>query len=174
MPESLANESAAAAPTLQIAQQTSLLSIIPTGLSSEVNEPSVTITGDGSHVFETGNWYAALSSDGGETFSHINPITAFPSVNGGFCCDQGTVYAVKHDLVVWEIMYQYDSLGNNTVRLAVAAGPTKLDSGTWTYYDLTPQMFGIAPGHWFDYPTYLSPTTTFTLRPTFSTEVASG
>src|SRR5208337_1070319 len=39
--------------------------------ASNVGEPSVSVNSD--VVFYTGNWYAALSVDGGKTFSFIDP-----------------------------------------------------------------------------------------------------
>jgi hypothetical protein len=58
----------------------------PSGFTSVVNEPSVGTNGN--LVFQSGNWYAALSTDNGNTFSFVDPYTTFPSINGGFCCDQ--------------------------------------------------------------------------------------
>src|SRR5690348_4478093 len=59
------------------------------GSASSVDEPSV--ANDGNVVLYTGNWYAALSTDSGHSFSYMNPYTMGPTPtlpNGGFCCDQ--------------------------------------------------------------------------------------
>ena len=66
---------------------------VPTTERSTIQEPTTLNLDDA--VFYTGNWYAAKSTNGGATFSYINPYTFFPSVNGGFCCDQVTAYAAE-------------------------------------------------------------------------------
>ena len=54
--------------------------------ASQVCEPSVAARGD--VVFYTGNWFAAVSTDGGANFRYVDPYTAFPDPPGmGFCCD---------------------------------------------------------------------------------------
>ena len=50
------------------------------------------VSNNGSTVFYTGNWYAAHSNDSGGTWTYINPNTAFPADDNGFCCDQNTIY----------------------------------------------------------------------------------
>jgi hypothetical protein len=56
---------------------------------------------NGNVVFYTGNWYAALSSDGGNTFQYVDPFTAFPDPpNMGFCCDQVVQYIPQIDTFV--------------------------------------------------------------------------
>ncbi|WP_337286848.1 hypothetical protein, partial [Candidatus Methylomirabilis sp.] len=121
----------------------------PSGYTSVVGEPSV--GNNGTAVFQTGNWYAALSTDAGQTFSFVNPFTTFPSVNGGFCCDQSVLYDQSRDLLFWLMLYLPDD-NTNTLRLAIAKGQSALSSGSWYYYDLTPQMVGLPTGRWFDYP----------------------
>jgi len=121
----------------------------PSGYTSVVGEPSV--GNNGAAVFQTGNWYAALSTDNGATFGFVNPFTIFPSVNGGFCCDQSVLYDRSRDLLFWLMLYLPDA-NTNTLRLAIAKGGSALASGSWYYYDLTPQMVGLPAGRWFDYP----------------------
>src|SRR5689334_16704583 len=61
--------------------------------ASTVGEPSLAVNGD--VVFYTGNWYAALSTNGGQNFSFIDPSAEFPDANPpgtGFCCDQVVHY----------------------------------------------------------------------------------
>jgi hypothetical protein len=70
----------------------------PTSFTSIVNEPSV--GNDGNVVFYSGNWYAAISTDGGNTFNFFNPFTGpGPSVNGGFCCDQIVISDPSRDAI---------------------------------------------------------------------------
>lgn len=135
--------------TFTLFQNVDLGAGAPSGYTSVVGEPSV--GNNGTSVFQTGNWYAALSTDNGATFSFVNPFTTFPSVHGGFCCDQSVLYDRSRDLLFWLMMYLPDS-NTNTLRLAIAKGQSALSSGTWYYYDLTPQMVGLPTGRWFDYP----------------------
>ncbi len=68
---------------------------------SEVNDPSVANMGN--TVFFTGNWYAARSVDGCQSFSFVSPFTTFASANGGFCCNQVVSYAPGQDMMVWGV-----------------------------------------------------------------------
>jgi len=112
-----------------------------------VTEP--TVANSGSIVFMTGNWFAAISGDGGKTFAYVNPYTMFPNSYGGFCCDQITVYDPSRDIFLWYL--QYSSSGNpgsgqNIFRLAVAR-PENAVKGSWWYYD-----FVSATNTEWDYP----------------------
>ena len=116
--------------------------------TSSTNEPSLGMTCG--EVLYTGNWYASLSTDYGQTFSFINPATFFPSVNNGFCCDQVVYYEPSRGIMLWYLQYVSDATGN-TVRLAVTDDPANIATRVW-YYDITPQLFGFAAGIWFDFP----------------------
>src|SRR5205085_2617638 len=87
--------------------------------ASSVGEPSVAINGN--VVFYTGNWYAAVSSNGGKTFRFIDPAKSFPNPNphSKFCCDQVVHYISKIDTFVWLLQYGPDT-GDNIQRLAFA------------------------------------------------------
>jgi Viral BACON domain len=122
---------------------------VSTTQRSTVQEPSV-VNLD-SAVFYTGNWYAAKSSNGGNTFTYVNPYTFFPSVNGGFCCDQVTAYAPTQDMAIWGLQYIKDST-SGTLRVARAVGSAGVANDNWVYYDFTPQMVGFTSGNWFDFP----------------------
>jgi len=121
----------------------------PSNYTSVVNEPSAGNNGD--LVFYSGNWYASLSTDGGNTFSFVNPYTTFPQANNGFCCDQDVIYDSSRDLMLWLLQYVQDG-NSNTHRIAVARGPANLANGNWYYYDFNPQMIGLPDDRWFDYP----------------------
>jgi len=125
----------------------------PLGLSSggpgpvsSVAEPSGASNG-GSVVFSTVNWAAAYSSDGGATFTQVNPTTIFPADAVGYCCDQVVQYAPSIDRFIW-------FLQGNGYRLAVARPSDLVASGAtaWTYWNLTPTLFGQPAGTGFDYP----------------------
>ena len=87
---------------------------------SNVGEPSTAINGN--VVFYTGNWYAAVSSDGGKNFQYIDPNSmAQPGDGPGitFCCDQVVNYIPSLDTFVWLLQYG-PSTGDNIQRLAFA------------------------------------------------------
>ncbi len=101
-------------------------------------------------VFLTGNWYASVSFDAGQTFSFIDPYTTFPASAGGFCCDQIVEYDPKNDMVFWFL--QYGSAGGTNIQRLAVASADDLRNGTWHYYDFTPQSFGW-PSNWsLDFP----------------------
>jgi hypothetical protein len=116
------------------------------GITSNVSgtaEPSG--ASGGGVIFVTANWTAAYSTDGGSTFTPLNPTTVFPSDAVGFCCDQIVQYVPSIDRFVW-------LLQGNGYRLATASPQQIIDSGgtSWTYWNLTPNVFGTCSG--FDYP----------------------
>src|SRR5262249_43931514 len=123
-------------------------------LTSTTNEPSLGV--NGRVVFWTGNWYAAVSGNRGQTFSYVDP-RSFPSVNGGFCCDQATYYERTRGAMFWLLQYSPDNT-TNTYRIAVARGQVDLLNNSWLVYDFTPASFGLttppagAAGFWLDFP----------------------
>jgi hypothetical protein len=121
---------------------------------STVSEPSIAVNGNA--VLETWNWYAGFSTNGGATFTYVDPSSSrtFPDADGGFCCDQLAYYEPSRDVFIWVLQYcpVYNCVsGNNRIRVAVANGSAGLASGTWHYWDLTASALG-APGYWFDQP----------------------
>jgi hypothetical protein len=117
--------------------------------ASNVGEPSVAINSN--VVFFTGNWYAAVSSDTGQTFKFIDPAKAFkdPKPNSEFCCDQVVHYISKIDTFVWLLQYGPDS-GDNIQRLAFAK-TADVVAGKWTLFDITTNSLGVA-GAFLDFP----------------------
>ena len=123
------------------------------GSKSEVNEPSLGVSG--SVVFVTSNWDAGVSTDGGQNFSFVNPYNTFPSLDGGFCCDQTAIYAASHDLFAWSLQYvKSGSLSTSTGGWRTAfASSANAAAGNWCYYTWHPDNFGLsATGLWMDYP----------------------
>ncbi|MGD8850453.1 MAG: hypothetical protein PVF18_12050, partial [Anaerolineales bacterium] len=115
------------------------------------NEPSLDAHNDS--IFYTGNKYAALSTDRGQSWGFMNPLD-FPSVNSGFCCDQVVIYDPGNDIMIWLLQY-YEDGTTNTDRIAVAHGDEltpDLAWTDWTYYDFNPQHIGYPTDRWFDYP----------------------
>jgi hypothetical protein len=113
---------------------------------STTAEPSGAATGGGV-VFVSANWFASYSTDGGRTFTQLNPTTIFPNDVVGFCCDQIVQYVPSIDRFVW-------LLQGNGYRLATASPTDIINSrGTaWTYWNLTPQVFREPTSTSFDYP----------------------
>ena len=96
-------------------------------------------------IFVSTNWNVAYSTDGGSTFKILDPTTIFPKDAIGFCCDQVIQYAPSIDRFVW-------LLQGTGYRLAMASpADIKNNKGTaWTYWNLTPSLFGKCTGP--DYP----------------------
>lgn len=99
-------------------------------------------------VLQTGNWYAALSRDSGQTWTNLDPATFFPAPDGGFCCNQRVEYVPSHDIALWLLQYGYSATtGKGSYQLAVANGRDELRSGNaadWTLYTFDPTDFGFA------------------------------
>jgi hypothetical protein len=120
-------------------------------LASNVGEPSVAINGN--VVVYTGNWYAARSIDGGQTFQFLDPFTAFPDPpNLGFCCDQVVNYIQSIDTFVWLLQYgpQAGPQADNIQRLAFAT-TAEVKTGQWRLFDISTQALGVA-GQFLDFP----------------------
>jgi hypothetical protein len=135
---------------IQIALNTAIPEPGQKRTASNVGEPSLSVNGD--IVFYTGNWYAALSVDGGKTFSFIDPNSfAQPNDPQGvtFCCDQVVNYMPTIDTLVWLMQYG-PSTGDNIQRLAFAT-TDNVKAGKWQIFDITTQMLSV-PGFFMDFP----------------------
>lgn len=120
-------------------------------LASSVDEPSMAVNGQ--VVFYTGNWYAGMSTDGGQTFQFLDPFTAFPDPpNLGFCCDQVVNYIASIDTFVWLLQYGPKSgpEADNIQRLAFAKSGD-VAAGRWRLFDITTDALGVA-GQFLDFP----------------------
>ena len=119
--------------------------------ASNVGEPSCAINGN--VVFYTGNWYAAVSRDGGKTFGYIDPSSTEQAGDAPktFCCDQVVHYIPQIDTFVWLLQYG-PKQGDNIQRLGfaksadIAAGNLK-----FRFFDLTTELLGV-PGAFMDFP----------------------
>jgi hypothetical protein len=135
---------------IQIVLNTPLTQPAQNRTASNVGEPSVSVNGD--VVFYTGNWYAAVSTDGGITFKFIDPNSmAQPDDPPGvsFCCDQVVNYMPSIDTFMWLMQYG-PSAGDNIQRLAFAK-TADVKAGRWHIFDITTQMLQI-PGFFMDFP----------------------
>jgi len=135
---------------IQILLDTPLTQPAQNRTASNVGEPSMSVNGD--VVFYTGNWYAAVSVDGGKSFKFIDPNSmAQPNDPEGvtFCCDQVVNYMPSIDTFMWLMQYG-PSTGDNIQRLAFAK-TADVKAGRWQVFDITTQMLGV-PGFFMDFP----------------------
>jgi hypothetical protein len=118
-------------------------------IASSVGEPSAAMNGN--VVLYTGNWYAAVSSDGGKSFKYIDPASAFPdpSPKSQFCCDQVVQYISEIDTFVWLLQYGPDT-GDNVQRLAFAK-TADVVKGKWRLFNITTSTLKV-PGAFLDFP----------------------
>lgn len=141
--------------TVRIFSNTTPNSVIPSGLKSNIDEPSTAMSGR--VRFMTGNWYSAYSNNSGSTWTHLSPFTAFPSADGGFCCDQVTLYDPSRDMMTWLVQYiKSGSTASDQGRFRIALFRNlrnNIGPAGWIYYDFLPSgLGGPATGEWFDYP----------------------
>lgn len=125
-------------------------------VTSIVNEPTVASGND--VLLYAGNWYAAISDNGGTTFGYLDPYDNFPQdgviddLYGGFCCDQVAVYDANTDAYFWALLYA-DNGFTNAIRVAVADGSAGLLANTWCFWDFIPEFHGFDPDmYFFDFP----------------------
>lgn len=99
----------------------------------------------GGVILVSANWSIAYSTNGGTSFTVLDPTTIFPNDAVGFCCDQIIQYAPTIDRFIW-------ILQGTGYRLAMASpADIRNSNGTsWTYWNLTPSLFGKCTGP--DYP----------------------
>ncbi len=104
-------------------------------------------------VMLSGNWYCDVSTDGGGSWTRLDPTTIFPeTLAGGFCCDQIVIYVPKFDRFVWFLQYGADAGGQGAFRIASASSESVGDDPTaWTYWDFVAGDFGYATSD-MDYP----------------------
>jgi hypothetical protein len=117
--------------------------------ASNVGEPSTAIAGN--VALYTGNWYAAVSSDGGASFQYIDAANAFAASdppNSHFCCDQVVNYIPSIDTFVW--LLQYGPETDNLQRLAFA-NSADVAAGNWRLFDITTAVLGVN-GAFLDFP----------------------
>jgi hypothetical protein len=140
----------AATDTISLVKNVQLNDVATADTASHVCEPSAAI--NGKVVFYTGNWFAAVSMDGGTTFKFVDPFTTFPNPPGmSFCCDQVVHYVKSIDTFFWLLQYSRDSSGKNVQRIAYAT-TASVKTGAWRFFDITPASLGLSSGIWLDFP----------------------
>lgn len=130
------------------------------------SEPTLGV--NGRVIFWTGNTFAQVSGNKGQTWSFINPFDNFPAdgvndvVNGaGLCCDQVTYYDRTRGAMFWLLQYNAGPT-TNTYRIAVARNQSEALNNIWGWYDFTPADCGLTlpnpppiagqTGYWLDFP----------------------
>lgn len=148
-PAAMAAPMAAASDEIVVVKNTALDAAAKKRTASSVGEPSVAVNTN--VVFYTGNWYAAVSDDGGTTFKFINPASQFPNPapNSKFCCDQVVHYISKIDTFVWLLQYGPSS-GDNIQRLAFAK-TSDVVKGKWHLFDISTHLLSV-DGAFLDFP----------------------
>ncbi len=121
--------------------------------ASPISEPTVASRGE--EVLVTGNWYAAMSTDGGKTFQYVDPYSYFEraGIPEDFCCDQVAAYDRDTDAIFWLMQGAVDNArrGNRFV-LLIARGQQDIRAQNWFYYDLPSTTLLGKEGLWFDFP----------------------
>ncbi len=117
-------------------------SVLPSNSRSNVSE--VSIDGAGKNLFATGNWWAARSTNGGNTWSYINPYSGMTQ----FCCDQIVMYDKSRNMLIWLRM----GIPNTGWYYWIGASTDGGNSFTYWSFDA-----GADPGHSgydldYDYP----------------------
>lgn len=134
------------------------------GVSSTA-EPSV--AANENVVLMSYNWAARYSTDGGGTWTNLDPTTIFPSgpitdaagnvTSGGFCCDQVIQYVPSIDRFIWYMQFcsnvNCGLSGNNIIRIAAASTNDIVNSNAtaWTYWDIASTQVEATSGI-LDYP----------------------
>jgi hypothetical protein len=125
------------------------------GAIHTVAEPSVALVGttpaDTDTAFYTANLFAGLSLNGGDDWTHINPYTRFPAIDGGFAADQRAFFVPSREITLWHLIY-YPDAAKGSIRLAVAVDRAGLRADVWHSYVLYPQLIGFPAGYWYDFP----------------------
>ena len=135
---------------LVLVRNVELTSLADNNTASPICEPSVAENDE--VVFYTGNWFAALSKNGGNTFRFVDPNNAFPDPPGmRFCCDQVVQYIKKIDTFVWLLQYTQNQAGGNIQRIAYAT-TEEVRNGNWNTFDISPQSIGQPASLFLDFP----------------------
>ena len=118
--------------------------------TSTVGEPTVAAAGN--NIFVTGNWYASRTTDGGASWTYVNPFSTLPSAAGGFCCDQVVIHDDRRGLWIWILQYSRKD-GANVFRLAAVHDADFTRPGAWYWWDIAPTTLNASwTNLWFDYP----------------------
>jgi len=96
----------------------------------------------------SGNWFAAYSTDGGNTFASLDPFAMMKLEGETFCCDQRVEFVPNLGSFVWVMLSMEGPL------ILAVATPDEIRASNgkaWTYYHLTPALLRYENST-FDYP----------------------
>jgi hypothetical protein len=116
---------------------------------STTNSPSVGTAA--SFIFETSNFDAAYSTNGGQTFNFLNP-DQFGPIDGGFGGNQTVIYDQTRDIFAWSQQYNKSGSAPNSfggLLLILSTTPTFFGPCTFQFH---PQGFGLGAGFWLSDP----------------------
>jgi hypothetical protein len=114
----------------------------------------VSIAQLGDELIYTGNTFACYSSNGGQTWRHLDPADLFEEENVEYCdqtvlCDKSGKIAIW--LVQYDVLDEDQQLARSGLRLCVSSGDLGQISN-WTQFDLNPIHFNKNwEGEWFDF-----------------------
>jgi hypothetical protein len=157
-PEAPASQAPAAAPTLP---QTDILGIGGTFTifqQTVQTQPSTSFAAEtqaatnGPIVFYSANWFASFSTDGGASFTFVDPYTQFGRLDDGFCCDQTVIYDQTRDLMIWQLQYGFSQSTGKGSYLLAFANPASVASAGWCTYEFNPGNFNLGSGRSLDRP----------------------
>ena len=126
---------------------------------STIDEPAA--ANNGNLVFYTGNWYAARSTNGGASWTYVDPYADMSD----FCCDQDVIYSPNYGIFIWDRL-SYSLVGSNVIdriNVCVSSDSRRLGIVTRSIH-LTSNQVGV-----IEAPTILTSilaTTTYTSRST--------
>ena len=123
-----------------------------TSISSGICTPDCGVTyvqessvaGNGKYLFQTGNWYATYSTNGGTSWNALDPY----SLDANFCCDQHVIYEPARNVFIWEMMIIDNGGGTNGLDLVTYNGD--LSGGCIYHFNST--TFGMAANQELDFP----------------------
>ncbi len=121
--------------------------------TATVHEPTAASFND--EIFFTGNWCTSHSSDGGTTWTFIDPFdepvaAGDPGDPGAFCCDQVVVHDRMRNLWILILQYSIGTGGTNVFRIAVSTSGTP--GPPWTTFDFAPDPALGTNNVEFDFP----------------------
>jgi hypothetical protein len=120
--------------------------VIPAGYKSNLMSSST--DGKGPEMFYTGNWFAAKSTDKGESWTYMDPFSGFPD----FCCSQIALYDETRDIYLWLRTGNVDGNGVNVFKLSVDTHDP-FEGPYWTYTTAPTNVNGSWTNQFWNAPT---------------------
>src|SRR5262245_13089486 len=116
---------------------------------STTNSPSVGTAA--SFIFETSNFDAAYSTNGGQTFNFLNPAQ-FGTIDGGFGGNQTVIYDQTRDIFAWSQQYNKSGSAPSSFGGFLLIFSTTPDFFQPCFFQFHAQGFGLGAGFWLSDP----------------------